>query len=168
MTDTELSTLFNSYFTYNPTTGILLWKRRAANCVSIGTPAGSINTIRNRKRVCLHGKEYYNSRVIWTMVHGSIPPNMEVDHLNHNPLDNRLTNLRLVEGKENKKNLGMNSRNNSGFTGVHWCKTRKKWQACIRINGKSINLGRFTELDSAISARKAANLKYGFHPNHGT
>lgn len=56
---------------------------------------------------------------------------------------------------------------NSGITGVRWHKQSKKWQARIRVDKQLMSLGLYVNLDDAIKAREAANLKYGFHDNHG-
>lgn len=46
--------------------------------------------------------------------------------------------------------------NRSGVTGVNWDKSRGKWMAGIRFQGKKYNLGRFDDIADAISARKEA------------
>lgn len=89
------------------------------------------------------------------------PSNMEVDHINHNPLDNRKQNLRIVSRKQNGANRKLNINNTSGFKGVCWdekCTNKnKKWVARIHTNGKIINLGRYlTKKDAAIAYNDAA------------
>jgi len=91
----------------------------------------------------------------------------EVDHINHVRDDNRWINLRAASKQENHRNRKLDTNNKSGFNGVTWYKNYSKWLACIGIGGKQINLGYFENKDDAIAARKAANIKYGFHPNHG-
>ena len=70
------------------------------------------------------------------------------DHVNNNPLDNRLSNLQLISQRENaskdKKNCS------SIYTGVVWIQDRKKWRANISINQKLKHLGYFTnELEAS-------------------
>lgn len=58
----------------------------------------------------------------------------------------------------------------TGVIGVGLKYTRAgnlKYSANIKVNRKSINLGIFDNIEEAAAARKEANLKYGFHPNHG-
>lgn len=88
-------------------------------------------------------------------------------HINHNPVDNRLGNLRLVTSAENNRNVPLRKANTSSVCGVNWHKLRCKWRAYIRTSGKHLHLGMFDNFEDAVSARKAAEVKYGFHPNHG-
>lgn len=88
-----------------------------------------------------------------------------VDHINHNTLDNRKFNLRIVNASENSRNMLIPSTNNSGFCGVR--KERNKWRAQIKVKGKKIHIGCFDSFDEAKKERIKANIKYGFHENHG-
>ena len=82
-----------------------------------------------------------------------------VDHINGNTLDNRKENLRVCTSSENKMNRRV-CRSASGFKCVHWHKTRKRWQAYIRINKKRKCLGFFREKESAAIAYDKAAVKY--------
>ena len=84
------------------------------------------------------------------------PKGKEVDHINHNKLDNRKSNLRICTHQENNCNKGLMKTNTSGVTGVSWDESRGKWIAYI----KGENLGRFNTKDEAIKARKEAEIKY--------
>lgn len=64
-----------------------------------------------------------------------------VDHINNNQLDNRIENLQIITQRENSSKDVKNK--TSKYTGVSWDKNRKKWTCKIKINGKTINLGRF-------------------------
>lgn len=85
---------------------------------------------------------------------------IKVDHINHNPLDNRKCNLRLTTNQQNNMNKGLQSNNTSGVTGVVWDKSRNRWLASIKVNGKNIFLGRFTNFEDTVKARKEAEEKY--------
>lgn len=102
------------------------------------------------------------------MHYGKIPEGMEIDHINHITDDNRIENLRLVTRKDNCKNVSMSKSNKSGVVGVSWCKRTCKWFASIRVDRKEKFLGRYDKIDDAAAARKAAELKYNFHKNHGS
>lgn len=88
------------------------------------------------------------------------PDNMVIDHKNHNLLDNRKSNLRIVTNSQNQMNKAIVQNNTSGATGVVWLKDTQQWRAEIRINMKTIYLGFFTNKDDAIAARKLAEEKY--------
>lgn len=86
--------------------------------------------------------------------------NKVIDHINHNTLDNRKQNLRIVTRVQNQMNMSKRKDNTSGFTGVHFNKRSDKWMATIQVNYKSINLGTFKNKEDAIEARKKAEEKY--------
>lgn len=88
------------------------------------------------------------------------PEGMIVDHMNHNCLDNRKSNLRIVTKQQNSINKRVLEANSSGYTGVVWDKSRNKWQARIRYNGKHIFLGRYDNIEDAVSARVEAEKQY--------
>jgi hypothetical protein len=50
---------------------------------------------------------------------------------------------------------------------VAWYKPRSRWQAYINAKGVRIGLGTFRRIEDAIAARAAAEVEYGYHPNHG-
>ena len=86
--------------------------------------------------------------------------NMLIDHINHNKLDDRKENLRIVNSNQNNENRSISRNNTSGVTGVSWSSNRNKWVAQIKINNKSIFLGRFDNFEDAVAARKEAEEKY--------
>ena len=92
----------------------------------------------------------------------------QVDHENHETLDNQRGNLRLTTSQGNQQNARLRTDNISGFCGVTWHKRDKKWRAQIQVDGKVKDLGCYVTLGAAIFARKAANCQYGFHLNHGS
>lgn len=83
-----------------------------------------------------------------------------VDHINGDTFDNRRENLRLATRQENGANRKLHSNNRTGKTGISFDQRTGKYMACIKINGKTIHLGRFTSFDAAISARKNAEVTY--------
>ncbi len=76
----------------------------------------------------------------------------EIDHINRNVYDNRRSNLRYVTSSQNGMNRGMMKNNTSGFRGVGW--HNGKWQARIRIQGKLIHLGHFSDIEEAAMVYK--------------
>lgn len=154
--------------TYDPLTGVFRWKVRRK--LKAGSVAGCEFTDRQGKKywsIGVNGKMFLAHRLAWLFTHGQFPPE-QIDHIDGNGLNNRLGNLRVVSNIENQRNARKRVDNTSGVSGVIWDKRDQKWRAQIRVNRKNIYLGLFTDKSEAISARKAAEIKYGFHANHGT
>lgn len=82
------------------------------------------------------------------------PTGKEVDHINHNLLDNRKMNLRICTHKENMANRLRAKHNKSGYIGVSWHLGAGKWQARAKKDGKDKHLGYF---NNALDASKARN-----------
>lgn len=97
------------------------------------------------------------------------PKGFEVDHINHNPLDNRRSNLRVVTRSQNQKNMNKMSTNKSGYKGVSHHKKSNKWQVHIMNNGNRVYLGLFVDLKVAAEAyNKAALELYGEYASLNT
>lgn len=88
--------------------------------------------------------------------------NLEVDHKygSNTKNDNRKYNLRIATRSQNGMNKEKMTTNTSGVVGVGWHKARDMWRAYIKINGKSLHLGNFTNFEDAVQCRKEAEEKY--------
>jgi dCMP deaminase len=87
--------------------------------------------------------------------------NMDVDHINCNGLDNRISNLRIVSRSLNNANHSkLASHNKSGYTGVSWNKQQNKWHSIIQVNKKQIHLGFFEDKIEAALAYNEGAIKY--------
>jgi len=169
----------NERLHYNPDTGIFTWLPRPIklfastragktwNTRFADKPAGSIQKITGYLRITIDRKLYKSHRLAFLYMLGGFPKD-QVDHINHIPDDNRWENLREVSHQENQRNLSLRRNNKSGHVGVSWHKQGKKWQSRIRVSGKFIHLGLFTDKADAVKARQEASIKYGYHENHGT
>lgn len=157
---------YSKYLDYCPVTGNLIWKETRGRLAKKGEIAG-VKGVTRYSQVKVNGIAYMAHRIVWEIHNGPIPKGMEIDHINHQPRDNRIENLRLVTRTENNRNASTRKDSLSGITGVRWHKQSKKWQARIRVDKQLMSLGLYVNLDDAIKAREAANLKYGFHDNHG-
>jgi hypothetical protein len=82
------------------------------------------------------------------------------DHVNRDRLDNRRLNLRVVTHSQNMQNRPSHKGSRSKYRGVWWNHKAQKWQARIRVNGKRIGAGLFTDEASAGEAARLARLKY--------
>ena len=74
----------------------------------------------------------------------------QIDHIDNNPLNNNLTNLRWATNYENQSNTRMQINNKSGVKGVCWNPINKNWRA--RINNKDI--GSYKTIEEATIARQ--------------
>lgn len=107
------------------------------------------------------GNIYILMHVLITRLHNiNIEANQEIDHINGNPADNRLSNLRVVTHGENMRNTKFYINNTSGVKGVYWNKRERRWKAAISINDKTIHLGTFIRKEDAVAKRKDAENKY--------
>lgn len=151
---------------YEPTDGTLRWARvHPRSKVQPGDIAGCIDGVGYRV-VRVDGRNYKVHRVVWEIHHGEIPPGLQVDHIDHNRLNNRIENLRLVTCAENNKNKSLDYRNKHGVPGVKR-KSNGRWEASISVDGKYRYLGDFESVSGAIEARKRAEADCGYHHNHG-
>ena len=89
-----------------------------------------------------------------------------IDHIDNNPLNNNIANLRWVSQQENCMNTKLSSKSTSNYKGVHFNKRINKWMAHIKINGKSKHLGLFENIEDAVNARvKKAEELFGEYKN---
>src|SRR3990167_8056222 len=161
---------------YDPSTGIFTWLKTNRKDL-IGKKTGCVLNSYSKNRptpyktmvISIKRKLYACSRLANLYMTGKLPiyPKEQMDHINHDSIDNRWKNLRCVTQSINGRNRTLSINNISGFTGVSLCKHNKKWIAHIRINKIFLNLGYFYDKQKAVNARKFAEKKYGFHPNHG-
>ena len=106
----------------------------------------------------IDGKMCAAHRVFWAMVHGYWPAD-DLDHVNGQRDDNRLSNLREATRSQNLCNRSIPAANTSGHKGVYFHKPTEKWRAQIKKNKVSHFLGCFANLDDAIAARNSASLR---------
>jgi len=118
-----------------------------------------------------YAKRYVSSRTVngkqsckYMQMHREImnaPDGVQIDHINHNKLDNRKENLRFATAGQNSSNRAKRkTKSSSPFKGVSWCNRLKRWKAGIKVKNKSIHLGyHFCPVEAAKAYNDAA-LKY--------
>lgn len=175
--------LLRQLLRYEPETGRLFWRTRSpllftANRQTALHQANKWNHSWAEKQAfkCIDKYGYANGsiaashykahRVIWAICYGEWPQG-EIDHIDGDPLNNRINNLRVVTRRENLQNVARSRVNSSGITGVTRIARSGKWHAFIHENRRKISLGEYQTKDEAVSARMIAAEQYGYHENHG-
>ena len=114
--------LLHELFDYNPETGKWTNKTTRCNRARVGQPSGSLSKD-GYVVIRINGYIYLAHRLAWAYVYGDYPEGGQpfIDHINGNPSDNRIENLKVSSSGENNKNAKMKSNNKSGFAGARRC-----------------------------------------------
>lgn len=178
-------TFIKKILDYDPISGSFTWKERGAesfqhspepiksrnifNGQFCGKKAGSELTSKRSKTsyiaIKINGKSYKAHRLAFLFMEGFIPE--EVDHIDHNGVNNSWINLRASNKNDNAKNHPIQHNNKTGMAGVNWHKSAKKWQVRANNNGKRVDLGRYSTLEEAIKVRKDYEVKFKYYENRG-
>lgn len=103
---------------------------------------------------CYRDKENKRTKSIQMhrLIMGIDDPNIQIDHINGNGLDNRKCNLRICNNSQNHMNRKKQKNCSSKYKGVSWHKLKNKWSSYIKIRGKLKYLGDF--IDEKEAAKK--------------
>lgn len=135
---------------YDPENGQFTWLISRRGHIKAGSIAGCLDD-RGYRGIKIDQILCRAHRLAWLYMTGAWP-DCEIDHINQLKYDNRFSNLRAVNRRQNEQNKLMRSDNKSGFKGVSLHKASGKWQAFISVRGKSIYLGKY---DDPLAAHKA-------------
>lgn len=76
-------------------------------------------------------------RVIWCLLNGSLSGDLDIDHIDGNPINNKIDNLRVATRAQNMQNLKKaRSTSLTGVLGVSFIEKRNVFRASIEKNGK--------------------------------
>lgn len=143
---------------YDAETGVFVWRMHIGPQAVVGEVAGTLYA-NGRRYITIERKRYFASRLAWFYFYGEWPI-AQIDHINVNRSDDRISNLRQATGLQNARNKGILSTNRLGIKGVGISTDRKRspqrYRARIRVDGRLIHLGYFTTPESAHQAYKAA------------
>ena len=150
---------------YCPETGVFT-RRTNSGRWKVGQRAGAINAA-GYVTISIDGKAYYGHRLAWLWVNGEAPRH-EVDHIDGNPTNNRIFNLREATSSQNSQNTRRRSDNTHGKGVVFHHHKRKPYQARIGLNGSTRSLGYFPTAEEARRAyQDAAASFFGEFANYG-
>jgi hypothetical protein len=149
---------------YAPDSGEFTWRKRMGVRGIVGSNAGCM-TDRGYLRIMINSVNFQAHRLAYLYMTGDWP--CEIDHINHNRMDNRWRNLRNTSSAGNSRNKTIYKNNKSGRVGVHWVKRTNRFDAKIKIAGRSLHLPCNGSLFDGACVRIAAENRYGFHKNHG-
>jgi len=159
--------LADEWLNYDPDTGLFSWKKKPRGKVQIGDPVGTKSKF-GYVMLKVKGQRWPAHRVAWLMHYGNIPE-MMIDHINNDPSDNRINNLRLATYQQNGWNRKSNKNNFCGLKGAHFHKSTGMFRSRIMVNGKEHHLGDFlTAIEAHEAYCKAAAELHGEFANFGS
>lgn len=132
---------------YDPITGLFTWRKRNGQIAGCIRAHGYI-------KIKIFYRHYEASNLAWLYVYGKFP-NICIDHINNNPMDNRIENLREATLQQNQWNKGLQRNNTTGFKGVSIdtsVANGKRYRARAKTNGKEKIIGYFYTPEEAHAA----------------
>jgi hypothetical protein len=171
---------------YEPDTGKVFWRERGpemylhcrdpqgyakrfnARCAGTELGGGKAKAKYRIAHIGVDGRQYnvMLHRVVWCLHYGEWPK-YSIDHIDGDPSNNRIANLRDVPMAENLRNRRRMKNNTSGANGVQWSPRLKLWKALAHIGGKTCYLGSYPDKDAAEHAAYIARKALGFSERHG-
>jgi hypothetical protein len=142
----------SQHLKYDHVTGV--FTRKSSNKRWANKKAGTVHDT-GYIVISVNNRLLYAHRLAFLFMTGKYPSD-RVDHIDGDRKNNRWDNLRECNHFQNLANTGLCKANTSGHKGVTWDKSRNKWQAKFKANGKTIHLGRFSDFESAAKAHDKA------------
>jgi hypothetical protein len=137
--------------------GVLFNKMQRGINGRIGERTGTLNQ-NGYWNVRVNNKQYKNHIIIFLMHHGYLPK--FVDHIDGNPLNNKIENLRPATHAENIQNAKTYNTSTTGIRNVSWHKPLNKWRVQLQVRGKKKHIGYFDDLELAELVAIEARDKY--------
>lgn len=147
-----------SVLSYDQSTGEFTWLVQRPRGIQPGMKAGR-KLWNGYIQIAINSVSHGAHRLAWLHMTGEWPPHY-IDHVDGNPSNNAWANLRSATNSQNQHCRRHATGTSSDMRGVAWNKSARKWQAGIKVNGKSKHLGLFTSKQDAATAYEAAAVKY--------
>lgn len=155
----ELQALFE----YSPTTGLFTYKVKPNFRIKIGSIAGTVKKTGKCKGYCfikINGQLYQASRLAWLYVYGIDPGYLTVDHIDRNPSNNAINNLRLATMSE--QSFNRHSTNKSGVRGVYYSESKDVYIAHVNFRKAGICTSKqFRTIEEASEWYEDMRKQYG-------
>ena len=116
--------------------GNLYWKIKPNKPTPVGSRAGFIKP-EGYGVITIQNKKYRTHALIYMMHHDKYPEIL--DHIDGNPRNNLISNLRECTVRENNRNTKLRKDNKSGFKGVSWHTSTKSWRVQVSTEDNKIN-----------------------------
>lgn len=143
-------------YSYNSETGDII-SRRTGNVVKTYRTDGRSRT--SYITIAIKRRPVFAHRLAWALHYGEWPDG-QIDHIDRDGTNNRISNLRIVDWVQNARNQRPPITSKSGVCGVIWAKHKNKWKAQVGVGGRQFFLGYYRTLEEAVRARKAGEEKY--------
>lgn len=154
---------WEDYFEYDENSpSCLKWSKGTRYEGKFLTSKDKVSEDYSRWRVHVKGNTVRVHRIVWEMFNGEIPENMTIDHIDRNPLNNKINNLRCVPQSTNNKNRKKPSNNTSGRTGVNFridrlgnTQVRAQWHDSTGVkHEKSFSVNKYGIMEAFCLAAK--------------
>jgi hypothetical protein len=156
--------ILHEYVKYDFETGIFTWKKKSGDKCVIGGIVGGVQP-QGYIQMQICGHNLRGHQAAWLYVYGYYPK--QIDHKNRIKTDNRIYNLREVTSTQNLFNIGIKKDNTTGVKNVHWCNSKKRFIAKLKIKNKTNYIGSFINIEDAklaiIYARNKLHGEYVCH-----
>lgn len=134
-----------------------LYRLISVSRVKVGDKTGTLDS-KGYKVTKINNQIYKNHRIIFLMFHGYLPK--FIDHIDGNPSNNRIENLREATRSENAYNRKTLAINKFGVKNVYWGKLGKNWRVMVQVKGIRKYFGAYKDLELAELIATMAREKY--------
>lgn len=136
----------------------LVWLVERGRKCKPGSPAGCLTKFGYWYIGCGY-RHYLAHRFVWFLHNGEIPNGLDIDHIDGDRSNNKISNLRLATRSQNLRNKKISKSNKTGFKGVFKL-PNGRFQSSIRVNGKQNYLGVFSTAEEAGLAYDLAAMEF--------